>query len=290
MGFGDDAALRPAVSRSGIGHPFAMNLSRAPVHLLGATLLGATLLVPLSGPAVARLAQNELARVGIAPGPEARVPLALGFTEARTGPTTLGAAIAGRATLLLPVDYTCGNVCDPMLALSGAALAATGLRAGVDYGFVLVGLDPKDDAAAARRMVAEALGDTVPATALVGGADAIAGLTQAIGYSFVYDRETDAYAHPAAAVLLTPEGRVARVLSPLALNGRDLRLSLIEAGQGSVATLGDRLTLLCYGFDAVRGVYTPLVERILAVAAAGTIVVMALGLWALQRRSRSPGS
>ncbi|MCI9882833.1 SCO family protein [Methylobacterium goesingense] len=241
----------------------------------------------LPGPGQARLAQNDLARVGVTPAPDARVPLGLAFTDAGSGPTTLGAALGGRAALLLPVDYTCANVCDPMLAMTGAALAATGLVPGRDVGFVLVGLDPRDDVAAARRMLREEGGGASAARALVGTAPAITDLTAALGYRFVVDGGTGSIAHPAAAILLTPEGRVARILSPLALNGRDLRLALIEAGEGRGSTLADRLTLLCYGYDAVRGVYTPLIERILSLAGAATVLAIGLGMLVLHRRSRT---
>ncbi|WP_245930633.1 SCO family protein [Methylobacterium radiodurans] len=232
-----------------------------------------------------------MARVALAPPPDARAPLDLVFTDAGEGRSlTLAEAAGGRPVLLLPVDYTCGNVCDPMLSLSAAALVATGLAEGREYGFVLVGLDPRDDAAAARRMLSEALGDAPsPARprALVGSAEAVAALTRALGYGFVPDLGTDSIAHPAAAILLTPEGRVAHTLSPLALNGRDLRLALVEAGEGRTGTLSDRLALLCYGFDAAKGVYTPLVRRILAVAGAATVLGIALLVILLARAGRA---
>ena len=44
----------------------------------------------------------------------------------------------------------------------------------------------------------------------------------------------------AAALLLAADGRLSRVLSPLALTGRDLRLALIEAGEGRDDPLVDR--------------------------------------------------
>jgi protein SCO1/2 len=241
-------------------------------------------------PAAARLTQAELARVAVAPGPEARVPLDLVFLDAAQGRSLrLVEAIGGRPTLLLPVDYTCGNVCDPMLSMSGDALAATGLAVGRDYSLVLVGLDPRDDAAAARHMLDQDL--NLPAiagraSALVGDEAAVRRLTGALGYGFVRDPGTDSIAHPAAALLLTPEGRVARILSPLALNGRDLRLAMVEASEGRVGGLGDRLALLCYGFDAARGIYTPLIQRILSVAAGATVIALALLILYLSRRPR----
>ena len=55
---------------------------------------------------------------------------------------------------------------------------------------------------------------------------------------------------------LTADGRVSRALSSLALQPADLRLALLEAGEGKIGGLAGRLALLCYGFDAVHGIYT----------------------------------
>ena len=262
--------------------------ARAPFRFLG-RILAAGLALASAQPAAARLAQVDLDRVVLAPPPGARAPLDLPFADAESGARRTLAEIGdGRPILLLPVDYTCGNVCDPMLSLTAAALAATGLDGGRDYAFVLVGLDPKDGPAAARAMLASELGGAEAARprALVGEAGAIAALTAALGYGYAPDAGTDSIAHPAAAILLAADGRVARVLAPLTLNGRDLRLSVVEAGEGRVGGLSDRLTLLCYGFDAAKGLYTPLIRRVLAGAAAATILAIALLILLLSRRRR----
>jgi protein SCO1 len=244
----------------------------------------------VGGPAWARLSQSELARVAAAPVPGAQAPLDLRVTDALTGQaTTLGQVLAGHPVLLLPVDYTCGNVCDPMVSMSADALAAAGLAPG-DSTLVLVGIDPRDDAAAARRMLADTLGEraaSVRPRALIVSDEALARLTGALGYNAVYDPGTDSFAHPAAALLLTGDGRVARVLSPLALTGRDLRFALTEAGEGRVGGLADRLALLCYGYDAARGVYTPLVRRILTVAGLVTILAIGVLILGLTRLART---
>lgn len=239
------------------------------------------------GPVQARLAKVELDKVAVAPKPGARAPLGLAVTDAADGrATSLGAVLAGHAALLLPVDYTCGNVCDPMIGLSADALAATGLRP-EDRRLVLIGIDPKDDPATARTRIAAIWGDRPGKPGiLVTGAKEIAQLTGDLGYRYTYDRSTDSFAHPAAALLLTGDGHLARVLSPLALDGRDLRLALAEAGEGRVGTFSDRLALLCYGFDAAKGIYAPLIGRILAVAGAVTVAAIALLILVLVRMSR----
>ncbi|GJD33218.1 hypothetical protein FMGBMHLM_0104 [Methylobacterium aerolatum] len=250
---------------------------------------GLALLTTLAAPdsAQARLVKADLDRVAVTPPPDARAPLDLPVTDAATGETgTLGAVLAGRPALLLPVDYTCGNVCDPMIGQSGDALGTTGLDP-AECRLILFGLDPKDDAAIARRRVADLWGDRPGApVVLVAGPAGIARLTAALGYRYVYDAGTDSYAHPAEALVLAGDGRLTRVLSPLALSGRDLRLALTEAGEGKVGALTDRLALLCYGYDAAKGLYTPLVGRILTVAGATTVAAIALLLLALTRIRR----
>lgn len=256
----------------------------SPARLL---TFSALLALAPGGLAQARLAKTELDRVALAPEPGARAPLDLPVTDARTGrATTLGAVLDGHPALLLPVDYTCGNVCDPMIGLAGEALAGTGLDPR-DRRLVLVGIDPKDDPATARDRVAAIWGNRpdrpVPLVAEGGG---IARLTGALGYRYAYDATSDSFAHPAAALLLTRDGRLARVLSPLALDGKDLRLALTEAGEGQIGNLSDRLALLCYGYDAARGVYTPLIGRILTAAGATTVLAIAGLILALIRVRR----
>jgi protein SCO1/2 len=121
---------------------------------------------------------------------------------------------------------------------------------------------------------------------LSGDQRAVDRLTRAIGYRYAYDAEHDQFAHPAGLTVLAPDGRVARVLAGLDSGADDLRLALVEAGQGRVGTLADRVRLLCYGFDPVRGVYTPAVMTILRVCGVLTLLVLGGGILLLVRHAR----
>jgi protein SCO1/2 len=63
-------------------------------------------------------------------------------------------------------------------------------------------------------------------------------------------------------------------------------MALVEAGEGRVGSLGDRLRLLCYGFDAVRGVYTEKITLWLELAAMFTLFGMAVALVVMNAISR----
>jgi protein SCO1/2 len=57
--------------------------------------------------------------------------------------------------------------------------------------------------------------------------------------------------------VLTPQGRISRVLYGIDYAPRDLRLALVEASQRKIGTLADQLLLFCYHYDPATGKYGP---------------------------------
>jgi protein SCO1/2 len=86
--------------------------------------------------------------------------------------------------------------------------------------------------------------------------------------------------------VLAKDGRIVRVLSGLGLSGNDLRLALVDAGQGRVGTLLDQITLRCFGFDPARGIYTATISRWLTIAGVATALALAGGLAFMASRTQ----
>lgn len=101
-----------------------------------------------------------------------------------------------------------------------------------------------------------------------------------------YDAVHDQYAHPAAVYIVDSAGRVRRVLSALGVDGSDLRLAIVDAGNGAVGNVADRIRLLCYGYDPVKGLYTERITTLLAYAAATTLIAIAGGIFFMVARVR----
>ncbi|MFC4167011.1 thioredoxin domain-containing protein [Teichococcus aestuarii] len=259
-------------------------------RLAGAALLAARLAALLPGGARAALTEAQLAGVALHPPPGAALPPGLALRDEAGHPVRAGAAQQDRPAVLVFADYTCTVLCGTALGLAAAALAETGLRAGADYTVLALGLDPKDGPAAAAAMKALHF-PAAPAGAvrfLGGDAAALQAARSAFGYEARYDAETDSYAHPLGVLVLAPDGRLSRVLGGLALDPPALRLALVEAAEGRLGSLGERLRLFCYGFDAARGVWTAWIRRVLMLGSVATS--LALGgfmLWALRRERRA---
>jgi protein SCO1/2 len=261
------------------------------VRLFGA-LVAVTIAAAAAVPSVAKagLTPAELGRASAQAHPGAQLPLALRFVDDNGTARTLGDALGGRPGVLVFSDYTCRTLCGPILEFVAAGLVHSGLRAGTDYGLVAVGLNPKNLVADARAMRAAHFDTASPlanaATLLTGDEAAIHSLTRAAGYNYQYDAEHDQFAHATAVYAITPQGRVARALSALGLDGNDLRLALIDAGDGRVGSFIDHLRLLCYRFDPAQGIYTSMIERWLTAACAATALLIAGWLALLVRWSR----
>jgi len=239
--------------------------------------LAALLLVPPQ-PVRARITPAEYSDVGITLSPGAAVPLAAIVTDENGRLYGLGELIS-RPAILVFADYTCRTLCGPILAFVAAALQQSGLEAGVQYQLLVIGLDPKDGPKAAATMRQNYLGDSTAingaAKFVTGDAATIKALTNALGYRYHYDADDDQYVHPGAAYVLSAKGQVVRLLTGIGLSGADMRLALVEASEGRVGTLRDKVRLLCSHFDPVHGAYDISVSRMLV--ATGLVTMLALG-------------
>jgi protein SCO1/2 len=244
----------------------------------------ALLCLALATPAHAGLSAADLNAVKVDVKPDAHIPLSLRFTDDNGTPRTLADATGGTPSLLIFAQYTCTNLCGPILAFAADGLAQSGLIPGKDFHLIVIGLDPKDSAKDARAMRVSRIGDeptlASATTILLGTRDMIHAATQAVGYHYVYDAEHDQFAHPAAAFVMAKDGHIVRVLSGLGLSGHDLRLALVDAGQGRVGSFVDQIALRCFGFDPTRGIYTASISRWLTIAGSATAIALA-GLIAL---------
>jgi protein SCO1 len=99
------------------------------------------------------------------------------------------------------------------------------------------------------------------------------------------------WAHAAALILCTPDGRVSRYLYGITYEPKTLRLSLVEASEGKVGTTIDRVLLFCYHYDGTG--YSMTAMNV--VRAAGLLTLLAVGgflalLWWRERRRRPVAS
>lgn len=224
----------------------------------------------------------------------AKVPLDLSFTDQDGESVKLGDYFTGKPVVLSLNYYECPMLCPLTFAnLSRTIDGMGGLKLGQDFRVVTVSFNPAETLEMAREKSAETyrmLDVSDPADAwpfLFGGEAETSAVCGAVGFRFK-ELGPGNFAHPAALVILSPDGKVARYLYGIQHDPLDLRLALTEAADGKVGQSRalSRVLLFCYDYDPVGRRYSLAAMRIMT--ALGVVTVLCVGglLLAMRRKER----
>ena len=89
-------------------------------------------------------------------------------------------------------------------------------------------------------------------------------------------------------MVLTTQGKIAQYYYGIDYPPKDLRLALVDASRERIGTLVDQILLYCFHYDPATGHYTLAILRVLQLAAAITILVVAGTIMLALRRERRP--
>ena len=212
---------------------------------------------------------------------DAQIPLDLGFRDEQGAPVTLRQFFGRRPVVLTMVYYECPMLCTFVLNGVLNSAKAMSFDLGKDYDIVTVSIDPTEKpilAEAKHTMYAGLYGRPGGAAGwhfLTGEEASIRQLAAAVGFRYVYDKQSQQYGHASGIMVLTPEGRVSRYFYGIEYLPRDLRLALVEASGGKIGTPVDEILLTCFHYDPTTGKYGLVISRV--VRWAGLATVLAIG-------------
>lgn len=251
--------------------------------LQAAALLACFGLCALSANAQQTGAPAILKQVGITQNLNTQIPADLTFRD-ETGKTVRVGDFFGKKPIVLSLVYfDCPALCTEVLNGELRTMKAISLDLGKDFEAVTVSFEPKDTPALAkakRDVYAGQYGRPEAAQHwhfLTGEQSSIDALTNVAGFRYAYDSSIRQYAHAAAILILTPDGRIDRYFYGVQYPARDFRLGLVDASEGKIGTLTDQALLYCYQYDPMTGKYGLVVMNVLR--AAGGLTVLALGLF-----------
>lgn len=220
------------------------------------------------------------------------LPLDLRFVDDTGRDVVLGSLFGERPVVLAFVYYECPMLCSLIMNGVAKSLGVLKLDVGEDFDVVAVSFDPGETP----EMAAEVKTKTVdrydrPETAdgwhfLTGDEASIRRLTEAAGFSYVYDPDTDEFAHASGIVIVRPDGIINQYYLGIEYPPKDVRLALVDAGDGKVGSLVDQLLLYCFRYDPALGKYTAAIMRVLRLAGFVFSVGLATFLFVMWRRER----
>ena len=217
-----------------------------------------------------------------------QLPLDLELTDSSGRTVRLGDYFAGKRPVVIQMAYyRCPQLCGEIAQGMIRSMRSLGeeLTIGEDFEVLTISFDTRETAALAnanKEATVQVLSRTWPEQNvrdgwqfMVGSDASITRLTDALGYRFGWIEEAQQYSHPAAVVICTPDGRVARYLYGVGYDPQALRLSLISASQGTITpSLKDAFVMSCFAYDPQTGKYTPVATKIMRLAGATTVVAL----------------
>jgi protein SCO1/2 len=222
-----------------------------------------------------------------------QLPLDATFKDEFDRPVQLGKYFNQKKPVILAfVYYTCPMLCTQVMNGISASLRALTFTAGQDFDVVLVSFDPRDTPAAAlekKRLHLQYWNSEQTSGGwhfLTGDEANIRRVTQAAGFSYKFDQVTGQFAHVSGVLVTTPGGKLARYFYGVEYSPKELRLALVESGEGHVGSAIDELMLYCYHYDPESGRYGVIVMNLVRGAAVLTLVLMGSFFVLAHRRDR----
>lgn len=201
-----------------------------------------------------------LLNVGIDQKMGAELPLDATFRDEAGRTVQLREYFNGtRPVILSLVFYECPMLCNQILNGLTSTMKTMSLKPGQDYDVVTLSFDAREGPELARKKKESYLQRLNRAGAesgwhfLTGDETNIKRLTEAVGFRYTYDAQTNQFAHASGIIVLTPSGRTSHYFYGVEYAPRDVRLGLVAASAGKIGSPVDQLLLYCYHYDPVTG-------------------------------------
>ena len=219
--------------------------------------------------------KQDEAAIGVDERLGSKIPLDLAFRD-ETGKRVRLADLVTGPTIILPVYYSCTNVCNYLQGGLARVLGSIKRKPVTEYRVISVSFDETEtpqQAARSKRMYLASMNVPFPEDGwrfLTGDSTAIHSLTDAAGYHF--ERQGHDFIHPVVSLVITKDGTIVRYLYGTTFLAKDVSLALLEAQSGTVGTSVRKMMEYCFSYDPAGKTY---VFNLLRVSA--TVVILIAG-------------
>ena len=221
------------------------------------------------------------------------LPLDATFRDENGRTVTLGDYFGRKPVVLAFVYLQCPMLCTQVMNGISSSLKAVPFTPGKDFDVVLISFDPRDTPAVAaekKRAHMEYWGAGQTAGAwhfLTGDEPNIARVTSAAGFTYKWDEPTGQFAHVSGVLVVTPDGRLSRYFYGVEYSPKELRMALVESGEGKIGSAIDQLLLYCYHYDPAAGQYGVVVMNLVRLGGVVTVAMIVGFILLMWRSDRS---
>lgn len=230
--------------------------------------------------------------VGIEQRLGTQLPLETTFRDQTGASVSLQGYLSEKPIVLVFSYFDCPMLCPLVLEGLVRSLKPLSLDVGRDFDILVISIDERDGPDAAQKKQLEIVhrygrdGSHVGWHFLTGEKSAIEAVTRSAGFTYAWDEASKQYVHASGIFILTPQGEIARVLYGIDYTPRDIRLALVEAGDGTIGSAIDQLLLYCYHYNPLTGKYGFVILGALRLAGVSTVLALATFIITMLRRER----
>lgn len=227
------------------------------------------------------------------------IPTNLPLTDSEGRPIKTGYVFNGNLPTIVTLNYSdCPMLCSIQLTKLTESLNQLDLKINEDFQVLTVSIDPKETTMRAAETKAKYLtnlpsqpGAAQGWTFATAKQPIITKLADKLGFKYRYDAANKQYNHPAMLAFVSPTGVITRYSLSIDFPPEQLKLALVEAGEGNVGTTVDQFILWCYSYDPDSNSYTPHAWKIMRLCGAGFVGLMLAVLvpyWAGRKGNGTP--
>jgi protein SCO1/2 len=236
---------------------------------------------------------QELQGVGPAEKLGSNIDLNLQFTDDRGQLKALSTLFSGdKPVLLAMVYYDCPSLCNFHLNGVTDALKTMKWNVGEQFDLVAVSMNHRETselAARKKQNYVAAYGRVQTANGwhfLVGDQASVKSLADQLGFQFKWLPEKEQFAHASVTYILTPQGKISRIINGIQPDPNTLRLSLLEASDGKIGTVIEQALMFCFQFNPEANKYVLYAWNLMRIGAILMILVLAVVFVPVWRRAQ----
>jgi len=221
------------------------------------------------------------------------VPLDLTFLNEKGESVTLKKMMDGKPTMITLNYYRCSGICGPQLADMAKMLSRLDLAENTDYKVLTISFaedETPDLAAAKRKAYLHSITRDFVQDAwhfLIGENNSSGILAEKVGFTFQKDISPSGavdYIHPGALIMLSPEGKITRYLNGIGQLPFDVKMAVVEAGEGKIGPTIAKKLLFCFAYDPKGKTYIFQWEKV--VGALMTLIMIAFFIYLVKTSRR----
>jgi len=221
------------------------------------------------------------------------VPLDLTFLNEKGQQVTLKEMMDGKPTMLTLNYFKCAGICGPQLADMAKMLTRLDLAENTDYKVLTISFAEDETPQLATKKRKAYLNSITRDFVqdgwhfLIGENNSSGILADAVGFS--YKKEVSVagvvdYIHPGALIMLSPKGKVTRYLNGIGQLPFDVKMAVVEAGEGKTGPTIAKNLLFCFAYDPKAKTYIFQWEKIAGAVMTTLMIIFFIYLLKTSRR------